>query len=140
MYLKIISAFLLLFVFSCAKPDPKDQMQNLQGYWEIRSVEMPSGKNKHFDLSTIVDHIQLKGDSGIRTKVSPNLDGTFTTNGDSENFVLKIEDDSLRMYYKTPYDEWKETVIKAEDSTFTVKNRDNKIYKYVKFKKFDLGE
>ena len=130
---KIISVVLLLFVFSCAKPDPKVQKQSLEGYWEIKAVEMPSGTERNFGINTIVDHIQMKGDSGIRTKVSPKLDGSFITNGVSENFTLKIEDDSLRMYYKTPFDEWKETVIEAKDSILIVKNRDNKLYKYSKF-------
>ena len=140
MQYKIISVIFLLFVVSCEKPNPELQKEYLSGYWEIKSVEMPSGKNKDFGVNTIVDHIEIKGDSGIRTKVAPNLDGTFYTNGDSETFFLKVEEDSLRMYYKSPYDEWKETVIEAEDSILTVKNRDNKIYTYSKFKKFDLGE
>lgn len=129
---------ILLFMFSCAKPDPNAQKQNLEGYWEIKAVEMPSGNKKNFDLNTIVDYIEVKGDGGMRTKVSPNLDGTFINNGVSENFTLKIEDDSLRMYYKTPFDEWKETVIKAKDSTLVVKNRDNKVYEYKKFRKLEF--
>lgn len=129
---------ILLFMFSCAKPDPNAQKQNLEGYWEIKAVEIPSGNKKNFDLNTIVDYIEVKGDGGMRTKVSPNLDGTFINNGVSENFTLKIEDDSLRMYYKTPFDEWKETVIKAKDSTLVVKNRDNKVYEYKKFRKLEF--
>ncbi len=135
---RIISTVILLFMFSCAKPDPNTQKQNLEGYWEIKAVEMPSGNKKNFDLNTIVDYIEVKGDGGMRTKVSPNLDGTFINNGVSENFTLKIEDDSLRMYYKTPFDEWKETVIKAKDSTLVVKNRDNKVYEYKKFRKLEF--
>ncbi len=132
----ILSLFLVFT--SCEKPNPEIQKQNLNGYWEIKTVKMPDGEKKNFDANTVVDYIEVKGDSGMRTKVSPKFDGTFTTNGVSENFNLKIEEDSLRMYYKTPFDEWKETVIEAKDSTLIVKNRDNKIYTYSKFKKFDL--
>jgi|SRR5690554_1800962 len=137
---KLFSTLLLLLIISCAKPDPEIQKQNLSGYWEIKTVEMPSGNEKNFNMNTIVDHIEVKGNSGVRTKVSPKLDGSFTTNGDSEKFTLKIEDDSLRMYYKTPFDQWKETVIKAKDSVLTVKNSDNKTYTYTKFKKFDFTD
>src|SRR5690606_29416304 len=135
---KVISLLFFLIIISCTKPNPESQKLNLTGYWEIKTVEMPSGKEKNFNLSHIVDYIEVKGDSGVRTKVSPKLDGTFSTNGNSEKFILKIEDDSLRMYYKTPYDEWKETVIEAKDSTLTVINKDNKIYTYTKFQKFDF--
>lgn len=137
---KISLLFVLLFAISCAKPNPEEQMQNLSGYWEIDHVEMPSGKKKDFSANTIIDYIEVMGDSGIRTKVSPKLDGTFRTNGTAENFTLKIENDSLRMIYKTPFDEWKETVIEAKDSTLIVINRDNKIYTYTQFEKFDFGE
>ena len=132
-----ILTIFLIFI-SCEKPNPETQKQNLSGYWEIKTVKMPDGEKKEFNINTVIDYIENKGDSGIRTKVSPKFDGTFITNGVSEDFTLKIEEDSLRMYYKTPFDEWKETVIEAKDSTLTVKNRDNKIYTYSKFKKFDF--
>lgn len=135
---KFTLSIIILFFLSCEKPNPEAQKQNLSGYWEIKTVKMPDGVKKEFDINTILDYIEIKGNSGIRTKVSPKFDGTFTTNGVSENFTLEIEEDSLRMYYKTPFDEWKETVIEAKDSTLTVKNRDNKIYTYSKFKKFDF--
>ena len=138
MIYKIFSAIVLLSIVSCSKPDANKQKQYLEGYWEIKTVEMPSGNKKDFNLNTIIDYIEINGDSGARTKVSPNLDGTFTTNGVSEKFLLKIEDDSLRMIYKTPFAEWQETVIIAQDSLLTVKNKDNKIYTYTQFQKFDF--
>ncbi|SDW33537.1 lipocalin family protein [Aequorivita viscosa] len=138
MYFRIASSLLLLIAFSCSKPNPEAQKQNLEGYWEIKAVEMPDGSKKQFGVNTIVDHIEVKADSGVRTKVSPKLDGSFTTNGVSENFILKIEDDSLRMHYKTPYDEWTETILESKDSTLIVKNRQDLVYTYRKFKKFDL--
>ena len=137
------SIYIIFFSFiflGFEKPNPEAQKQNLSGYWEIKTVKMPDGEKKEYTINTVVDYIEIKGDSGTRTKVSPRFDGTFRTNGISENFTLKIEDDSLRMYYKTPFDAWKETVIKAEDSTLAVINRDNKIYTYSKFKKFDFGK
>lgn len=138
MKFKIILLLLIVFFLSCEKPNPETQKQNLSGYWEIKSVKMPDGEKKEFDINTVVDFIELNGDSGTRIKVSPKFDGTFITNGVAENFTLKIEEDSLRLYYKTPFDEWKETVIEAKDSTLSVKNRDNKIYTYSKFKKFKV--
>ena len=138
MRFKFALSIVILFFVSCEKPNPEAQKQNLSGYWEIKSVKMPNGEKKEFNINTVVDYIELNGDNGTRTKVSPKFDGTFTTNGVSEDFTLKIEEDSLRIYYKTPFDEWKETVIEAKDSTLKVKNRDNKIYTYSKFKKFDF--
>ncbi len=138
MIYKITLLLFTVFLFSCEKPNPEDQKQNISGYWEIKTVEMPSGKKKEFNINMIVDYIEIKGDSGSRTKVSPKYDGTYTTNGTDENFTLKIEDDSLRMYYETPFDKWKETVIEAKDGIFTVINRDNKIFSYSKYENVPL--
>ena len=63
-------------------------------------------------------------------KVEIAADGTFT---------FEIEDDSLRLYYKTPFDTWKETVIKAKDSSLVILNRDGNTYFYKKFEKFNFN-
>ncbi len=130
---KVIALLLATMFFSCAKQDPEIQKQYLEGYWEIKEVEMPDKSVKNFDINLLIDHIEVNGDSGQRVKVAPLIDGTYNTNEVAEKFKLKIENDSLRVYYSTPYDSWKETIIRADDSILTVKNRDNKIYTYSKY-------
>ncbi len=125
-------------IFSCEKQDPNEQIQYLKGYWEIDHVDKPDGTVQDFKMNMILDFIEIKDSTGTRTKVSPQLDGTFLTTGVTDVFSLKIEEDSLRIYYKTPYDSWKETVLRAEDSLLVIKNKDNKIYRYKKFRKFDF--
>ncbi|WP_313114675.1 lipocalin family protein [Aequorivita sediminis] len=138
MNFRIILLILTTVLFSCEKPNPKEQKQNLSGYWEINTVEMPDGEVKNFGVNTIIDYIEINGDSGTRTKVSPKIDGTFNTNGVTEDFTLNIKENQLIMHYKTSFDEWKETVVEAKDSTLVLKNRDNKTYTYNRFKKFDI--
>jgi hypothetical protein len=136
--MRIFVCFLLLNLISCGKQDPSNQIDKLVGYWEIESVAMPDGEVKEFSISTIVDFIEVSENKGVRTKVSPQLDGSFINNGVAEKFDITIENDSLQLYYSTPFDRWKETVLIATDSILKVLNRDNKIYTYSKFKKFDL--
>ncbi|MCG2431326.1 lipocalin family protein [Aequorivita xiaoshiensis] len=138
MNFRIILLILTTVLFSCAKPNPEEQKQHLSGYWEINTVEMPDGEVKNFGVNTIIDYIEINGDSGTRTKVSPKFDGTFNTNGVTEDFTLNIEENQLIMHYKTSFDEWKETVVEAKDSTLVLKNRDNKTYTYNRFRKFDI--
>ncbi|WP_271392890.1 lipocalin-like domain-containing protein [Aequorivita sinensis] len=138
MNFRIILLILTIVLFSCEKPNPEEQKQHLSGYWEINTVEMPDGEVKNFGVNTIIDYIEINGDSGTRTKVSPKFDGTFNTNGVTEDFTLNIKENQLIMHYKTSFDEWKETVVEAKDSTLVLKNRDNKTYTYNRFKKFDI--
>jgi hypothetical protein len=136
----VVSCIILITVISCGKQDPVAQKAKLGGYWEIQSVEMPNGNKKDFSYNPVVDFIKVSEDSGSRTKVAPQLDGSFISNGLTEKFVLKIEDDSLRFYYKTPFDQWKETVLTATDSLLKIENREGKIYSYKKFEKFNFKE
>jgi hypothetical protein len=122
-----------LMVFSCGE-DPDEQKTKLSGYWVIEKVEMPDGTEKLFQLSTTIDFIEVTGDSGVRKKVQPKVDGSFLVNDSAESFDLKIENDSLHMYYDTPYDSWKETVLRVRDSILVVLNQDGKVYSYSKFK------
>lgn len=132
--------FLILIFSGCSKPDPMEMKNNLSGYWEIEEVEFPDGEKKKFDMSLVIDYIEITGDQGKRTKVSPEIDGSFSTNGVSEDFILNIEDDNLYMLYKTPFDEWKETVLEAKDSVLVVKNRDDKTYRYKKYVPLNLSD
>ena len=142
MRIKIHTFYIILIMITlgCEKPNPLVQKENLAGYWEIKSVTMPDGTEKNFGINALIDFIEVSGDSGVRTKVAPKFDGSFANNGSAEKFSIKIENDSLRLYYETPFDTWAETVLSAKDSALVVRNRDNKVYSYIKFKKFNFEE
>jgi hypothetical protein len=136
----LLSCIILIIAFSCGKQDPSIQKDKLGGYWGIESVTSPYGKKIDFSINAVVDFIEVSEEKGIRTKVAPQFDGSFMNNGTAEKFNLKIEEDSLRLYYTTPFDSWKETVLLATDSVLKIINRDSKIYTYKKFRKFNFGE
>jgi len=114
------------------------QIVHLNGYWEISSVELEDGTLKDFNISTTVDFIEIKDTVGMRKKVNPQLDGTFITNDDFETIQISMENDSLRLQYRTEFDTWKETVLSTTDSTFSILNKDFKIYHYKRFKPFNF--
>ncbi|MGB0950193.1 MAG: lipocalin family protein [Marinirhabdus sp.] len=128
-----------LIVIGCAKTDPREQQRKLAGYWEIKTVQLPDRAQKEYNISTTIDYIEVTENRGTRKKVRPNIEGTFHGTPLVENFDIKIEADSLILYYETPFYSWKETVIKAEDSLLVIKNKDGKIYRYKKFRPVTLG-
>ncbi|PVW13584.1 lipocalin-like domain-containing protein [Marixanthomonas spongiae] len=140
MFKNVITAVIATVLISCSQQSPEEQLQHLSGYWEIESVEFPDGSKKEYSISTTIDYIEMDGTQGIRKKVHPRLDGTFKVTKDAESFTAKIEQDSLQLYYKTPYHDWKETVLLAKDSTLHVLNKEGNIYKYKKFSIFNFNE
>jgi hypothetical protein len=130
----------IFFVFnSCGKKDATIQKDKLGGYWGIESVQLPNRSIKDFSINAVVDFVEISEEKGVRTKVAPQFDGSFVNNGTAEKFQLIVENDSLNLYYTTPFDSWKETVLVATDSVLKILNRDSKIYTYKKFRKFNFG-
>ncbi|GGW87584.1 lipocalin family protein [Salegentibacter mishustinae] len=129
---------ILFFLFGivhlgCQKNNPEEQLEHLTGYWEIDRVEIFEDSVINYKINATVDYMEFDSNKGFRKKVKPQFDGSFKTSDNKEEISARIENDSLRLYYKTPFDEWKETVISAEEKKFSVLNRDGKIYYYTKF-------
>lgn len=133
-YLIIIS----IILWSCQPQNPEKMKENLSGYWEITNVISKHIQEKDFTFNTTIDYIEVEDDAGIRTKLQPAIDGSYTGSKTAESFRIKIEGDSLNMYYDTPFDQWKETVIRATDQELIVRNEDGIEYHYKKFEPINL--
>ncbi|EDM44763.1 hypothetical protein SCB49_14365 [unidentified eubacterium SCB49] len=121
--------FAIAILSSCTSPmEPED----LNGYWEIESVTLQDGSKKSFTVNPVVDFIELENKNGTRTKVKPQFDGTFVSNGATEKFTIEASN-ALILTYTTPYDTWEETVLSLSENKMTVKNKDKKIYTYKRF-------
>lgn len=136
LYLIILSTLLL----SCQQQTPEEMIENLSGYWEIENVESKHLKGKEYTFNNTIDYIEVDGKSGIRTKLQPTIEGNYTGSKTAESFELKIEADSLNMYYQTPFDTWKETVLKATDEKLILRNKDGIEYHYKKFEPIKLED
>ncbi len=136
----LLLSLTLALLVSCGKQDPSEMKTMLSGYWEIEKVQLSDGSERTFAINTTIDYIEVSGDLGVRKKVSPKLDGSFTVNDSAEKFNIKIENDSLNLYYQTPFHSWKETVLVVRDSMLQVLNMDGKLYTYRKFRTFKLDD
>nr|WP_262921521.1 lipocalin family protein [Psychroserpens algicola] len=123
---------------SCAEY-PATHIPHIAGYWEIEKVTLNDGSIKEYTFNDTIDYIQITDSmSGLRKKLKPNLMGTFETSKSMEIFSMSIENDSLYMHYKTPYANWKETVLKADETQLIILNTNKDMYLYKRYKPLDL--
>lgn len=131
-------------LFSCQSEVKKENLTQLNGYWEIKEVEFNNGETKEYKVNETIDYIELKSEKpgqplvGFRQKVMPQFDGTFKTNGIRENLKVFEVDKTYNLECKTDYGKWIEAIISLEDSTLVLKNKQDIIYTYKKFKPFSL--
>lgn len=128
-----------LIIISC-KQNPETFVEHINGYWEIESVALPNGDTKAYTFSGTIDFIEVNDNlEGFRKKLKPRMDGTFSTSNDEETLKLVLENDSLNAYYQTPYTNWKETILFADESNLKVVNQDKKVYLYKRWKQININ-
>ncbi len=126
--------FTILIISGCARQKPENQLQNLEGYWEIKRVEINPDSVREYKFNETVDYIELKdGFKGTKTKVRPQLDGSYEVTGVTENIEAVMEEEELFLKYTTPYDTWQERVIHVEENDLKLQNADGVIYHYQRY-------
>lgn len=125
---------LILFSsISCSK-NPETYIQHIGGYWEITEVIMPDGSKKEYKFNETIDFISTNDSlKGFRKKLKPAINDTYFTSGDAESLLIKIENDSLNIYYSTPYANWKETILEATPEHLRVINQNKTVYLYKRY-------
>ena len=137
---KFTFLILTLLFLSCSK-DPKVMLDHLNGYWEIQEVTLKTGIKKEYRFNATIDYIEITDSlTGFRKKMKPNLSGTYETSKDKEYLKVVIENDSLHLMYSTPYAEWKETVLNANETELLVVNTNKDMYLYKRYEPLDLEE
>ncbi len=135
---RIITLIMVLSLVSCSD-NPEKMLTHLNGYWEISKAEMNDGIEKDYNFNASIDYIMVNDSlKGFRKKLSPNFDGSFTTSQDAEAIEVKIENDSLNLYYSTPYAKWKETVLEVNETHLKIVNFKKDVYLYKRYVPLDL--
>lgn len=135
----IVLVFTIIALVSCSQ-SPEDSIEHIEGYWEIEQVTLKDGSTKAYNFNDTIDFISLEDSlQGVRKKLKPNFMGTFETSNDVETFQIKIENDSLNVYYKTPFDSWKETILLATKDQLKVVNKNDAVFLYKRYEPLDIN-
>ncbi|MGB5369485.1 MAG: hypothetical protein WBN18_03570 [Flavobacteriaceae bacterium] len=127
-------------MMGCGTKVRKEDIPQLNGYWEIKEVVFPDGQTKEYGMSTTIDYIQVEGLKGFRKKVQPKFDGTFDTSNDAEFFALQEREGDWIMFYKTELSEWTERLVQLDEHHFSVVNEALIRYEYKRFSPININE
>lgn len=129
-----------LILVNCSN-QPEQFIPYLEGYWEINEVTLPDGSKKIYNFNDTIDYIQISDSlTGFRKKLKPSLTGKFESSEIVETITLKIENDSLNLYYSTDYSKWKETVLDASENELLIINKAKVRYLYKRYQPLDLSD
>jgi len=130
--------FIILFFISCANSVSKENLHQLNGYWEIASVEFPDGQKKTYTVNPTVDYIEVKNMQGFKKKMQPKFDGTYNTSNDAEPFTIIEKEGVFLISHKNNLSVWEEQLTKLEKDFFSVVNEDNITYSYKRYEPINI--
>jgi len=137
--MKKIILFLVFGLFlSCKQSISEADLQNLNGYWEIEKVELLDGDKKEYKVNETIDFFKINDKKGFRSKVMPQIDGTYLTNDLKEDVVIVLKDGDATIQYKTNYANWNEEIIELSKDKLVVKNQQDLEYHYKRPAKFSI--
>ena len=122
----------MLFLTSCSKTITTDDLEKINGYWEIEKVILSDGTKKQYVVNEAIDYFELKANKGFRKKVVPQLDGTYLINNQSENIEIVKDKESFYILYNTKYTKFREQIVELRDSVLVLKTKQNVFYHYKK--------
>ena len=138
---KIISIIVFAtVVISCSKSVSEQDLQHLNGYWEINEVKTPDGETKTYQSNNNADYFVLNDQNGMRSKVVVQLDGTILSNGIQENFTVKDSANAIYLNYQTEFSQWTEKVDHLTADELIIINDNNIKYIYKRFKPVTIDE
>lgn len=134
-------AIVLMLVFiACGKQSKNINLDDLNGYWEISKVELSKDSVIQYSISQYVDYFEVTDSTGIRTKLQPNIDGSFVATKDQSEIEILKSDGDIQLLYSTPFDEWKEQLVSLDEENMIVINQDGKKYYYKRYEPLISGE
>lgn len=132
---KTLFFIFLLALTACNTLSTEEKIDNLNGYWGISEVKTADGEVRQYTINAWVDYIEINAtNKGFRKKVKPKFDGSYIIAGnDAEKITVKVENDSINLYYNTGMANWKETLIYSSEDKITFKNKYGNTYTYTRF-------
>ncbi len=125
---------LLVLLIGCKKAISLQDLDHLNGYWEIEKVVFPDGQTKQYTINSTIDYIEYEDLKGFRKKVYPDLDGSFTTSDDAELFEISMEKSTFRMHYINELSQWEDRIIAIDQNKMIIETDANVAYHYKRFK------
>lgn len=128
--IKFISLIVLSYIiYSC---NPVNDINYLNGYWEINSVTYKGKELKDYPFSNTIDYFEIYDNQGFRKKVKPRIDGNFDITMHQINFELILKEKNKIIKYGKGIN-FKEKILILDSLNLHLENEEGYIYRYKKF-------
>lgn len=128
--------FLGVLLFSCTTVS-RENLANLNGYWEIEEVRSHGETFTPKGGAVLVDFYEWNGTMGFRKKLAPSFSNTYNSSEDRSNFSITKHDGDFYIDYSDALEPWKEKILSISGTHLEL-NHSDKTYRYKRHNKLSL--
>ena len=137
--MKKINSFIILLIilYSCSVDNNIDI---LNGYWEIQSVKKEGQLIKKYPFSNTIDYFYVKDLEGYRKKVTPQSDGRFMVTLHQANLNITKENGEFTLRYLNKNKTYFEKIKKIDSQQLIILDKEGYIYKYNRYTPIEINK
>lgn len=120
------------FAFSCAEKVDVNQIEKINGYWQITKVEPVEGEKKEYKANENYEYFELKNKVGFHKKVRWQPMGTFLVDDLQEKMEASQKEDKVQLQFSSKFGKHTEMVHQLSDSLLILASENGAEFYYKK--------
>ena len=129
---RIILTLSALSVFSCTEKIDIENIEKINGYWQITKVETVDGEEKKYPVNENYEYFDIKNKSGFHKKVRWQPMGTFLVDDLQEKMTASEKEDGVVLDFSSNFGKHTEKVVQLSDSLLVLESPEGADFHYKK--------
>jgi len=136
--MKYFTSILFFILISCTDKVTQQDLQQLNGYWDIEKVESIDKKITEYKANTTIDYYFINNNNeGYRKKTTLDFSGTYKTNNIKDKITIENKNGYFVIKTITSLDEWEDIIVNLTSEKLVLKNEKGVLFYYNKHEKFN---
>jgi len=136
--MKYFSPILFIILISCNNKVTQQDIQQLNGYWDIDKVKSVDKKITEYKVNSTIDYYFVNDNNeGFRKKTTLDFSGTYKTNNIKDKIEIEDKDGTFIIKTTTSLDNWEDIIVSLTSEKLVLKNEKGILFYYNKHEKFN---
>jgi len=136
--MKYLITILFIILISCTDKVTQQDLQLLNGYWDIDKVESIDKKVTKYGANSTLDYYFLNDkNEGYRKKTTLDFSGTYKTNNVKDKISIEDKEGVFVIKTITSLDNWEDVIVNLTKEKLVLKNEKGILFHYNKHEKFN---
>ena len=136
--MKYFIPIIFFILISCTDKVTQQDLQQLNGYWDIDKVESVDKKITKYGANSTIDfYFVNEQNEGYRKKTTLDFSGTYKTNNIKDKIVIEAKNGAFIIKTTTSLDNWEDIIVSLTKEKLVLKNEKGVLFYYNKHEKFN---